>query len=277
MAKTGISLAALLCVGASAASADDRAGVYARVDALLLGANLGGGSFEQVFVGVPSGTNFGGALGDELAGGVRFVLGAEDCSGLGVRFQYFDWENDVDYNGQWEGASDFLFSGDMEIDVYAFDAEVTQRGSFHRWDLLVGGGLRAGGLSIFQPGNLFDGPGTFYGVRSGGEFDGVGPTVSLAADRRLGASGLSVVGRARASLLFGEQEQIETFGADLAADRFTIDDHVQVIEMQFGLNYRQSLGPADGTFGVFWEAQRWDTNTGDLGLHGLSLQTGLLY
>ncbi len=60
----------------------------------------------------------------------------------------------------------------------------------------------------------------------------------------------------------------------------TVDDFVQVTEVQFGLNYRKGLGCADGTFGVFWEAQRWDSDSdrlGDLGLHGLSLQTGLEY
>lgn len=277
MRTARMAVAVLVCAAASTTLANDNAGYYARVDALLLSANLGATQFGEVFRGVPADTGFAGNLGDDLSGGVRFVLGAEDCSGFGVRFQYFDWQNDVDYNGEWEGASTFLFNGALDIDVYAFDAEVTQRANFRQWDLQVGGGLRAGGLGIFQPGGLFAGPGTFYGVRSGGQFDGVGPTLSLAADHPLCNSGLSVVGRARASLLFGEQEQIDTFGAVAPPTAFVADDHVQVIEMQFGLNYRQSLGAADGTFGVFWEAQRWDTNTGDLGLHGLSLQTGLLY
>ena len=275
-------LVALISTAGVAAGNDD-AGVRFRVDALLLDAHIAGNNFGSVFPEVPSGTYFGGSLDGGLQGGWRIVAEAENQSGLGVRFQYFEFDNAVSYQGEWENGVSLIFGGDIGVDVYAVDIEATQRATFRKWDLVVGGGLRAGGVDISQGGGLFTGLTSFYGVRSGADFDGVGPTVSLAAERPLGGSGLSVIGRARASLLFGEVDQVPTFGVTPfppVIPTRTTDDLVQVTEIQFGMNYEREFGAATGTFGVFWEAQRWDSDsntTGDLGLHGLSLQSGLEY
>lgn len=281
MKMTRMAMVLALCALTGSVQANDNAGWYARIDALLLDPSINSNGFANVFRGVPSDTDLRGSLGGGLKGGYRLVGGKENCSGLGVNFQYFELDSSVNYNGEWEGATDFQFNGGIDLEVYAFDAEVTQRATFRHWDLVVGGGLRAGGVEIEQGGGLFIGPGTFYGIPSGVDFDGVGPTISVAAERPLGNSGLEIVGRARASLLFGQLEQTATFGG-AAPPIFstTSDDLVQVTEIQFGMNYDRQIGSATGTFGVFWEAQRWDSDSdalGDLGLHGLSLQSGLLY
>lgn len=281
MKATRMAAVAALCALSLTAQANDNAGWYARVDALLLDPSINSNGFGNIFRGVPVDTILGGSLDGGMQGAYRLVGGKEHCSGLGVNFQYFEFDNAVSYNGEWEGAANFVFDGTIDLEVYAFDAEVTQRATFRHWDLVVGGGLRAGGVEIQQGGSLFIGPGTFYGIPSGVDFDGVGPTVSLAAQRPLGNSGLAIVGRARASLLFGTLEQTATFGGGAPPILSTTsDDLVQVTEIQFGMNYGRQIGSATGTFGVFWEAQRWDSDSnalGDLGLHGLSLQTGLLY
>ncbi len=277
---TAAVLTAFLVVG-GVAHANNDAGWHARVDALLLSANVSGQGFQRIFQVIPDGVYFGGNLDGGLQGGYRLVGGKENCEGLGVQFQFFNFDNAVGYNGEWENGVDLDFVGELDVDVYAFDAEVTQRAEFRRWDLLVGGGLRVGGVGIHQDGSLYPGVASFYGVPSGVDFVGIGPTLSASAERPLGSSGLSVVGRARVALLFGELEQTPTFGAltpPILAR--TENEFVQVTEIQFGMNYRKGLGSADGTFGVFWEAQRWDSDSGalrDLALHGLSLQTGLIY
>lgn len=281
--KAAWKLSALVATAAMAAQAgaNDNAGWHARVDALLLAPNVSGPGFGNIFGEVPANTYFGGAFDGQMLGAYRLVAAKEHCSGLGVQFQYFEFDHSVGYNGEWENGVDLDFVGEIDVDVYAFDAEVTQRAEFRYWDLMVSGGLRAGGVGIHQGGSLYTGVASFYGIPSGVEFDGVGPTLSLSGERPLGSSGLSVVGRARVSLLFGELESTPTFGAIAPPiPTRTVDDFVQVTEIQFGLNYRHNVGPGVGTFGVFWEAQRWDSDSnalGDLALHGLSLQTGLQY
>lgn len=280
--KAGKVIAAVAAtVLAASPQAYGDAGWSARVDALLLSPSISGAGFGRVFREVPDGVYFDGVLEDGLEGGVRFVLAKEHPTGLGVRFQYFDFDTDADYRGEWENGTIISIAGQMEVDVHAIDIEVTQRAEFRFWDLLVSGGLRQGSVGLGQGGGLFAGIGSFYGIASGVDFDGVGPTVSLEAQRPLGVSGLSIVGRARWSLLFGELEQTPTFGISTPPIFSNVtDDHVQVTEVQFGVNYTKRVRGANASFGVFWEAQRWDSDSGalgDLALHGLSLQTGLAY
>ncbi|TWT47483.1 Lpg1974 family pore-forming outer membrane protein [Botrimarina hoheduenensis] len=261
--------------------ANDNAGWNARVDALLLAPKVNGPGFGNIFRGVPDNVDFIGQYDGGLQGGVRFVLGKENCDGFGVRFQYFHFDNDVDYRGNWENGISEIFDGRSRVDVHAIDIEATQRATFRSWDLVVGGGLRQGSVALSQGGGLFAGIGSFYGLPSGVDFDGVGPTFSISAERPLGCTNVSLVGRARTSLLFGDIDILPTFGGGSQALLTINDEFVQVTEFQFGLNYDRALSHAKTlTVGVFWEAQRWDSDTnflGDLALHGLSIQSGLSF
>lgn len=260
-------------------SANDDAGWSARVDALLLTPKVQGQGFRNIFVEVPDATEFLGQFDNGLEGGVRFVIAKENCDGFGVRFRYFDFDNDVGYDGIWDGGTPIVIDGESFVDVHAIDIEATQRGTFRSWDLQVSGGLRQGSVEIGQEGGLFPGVGTFYALRSGVEFDGVGPTFAVGADRRLGGSNLSLVGRARTSLLFGDIDVLPTFGGGSQVAFSIVDEFVQVWEFQFGLNYEKRISRGrEILVGVFWEAQRWDSDSnalGDLALHGLSIQSGI--
>jgi hypothetical protein len=278
-----VALAALAMLAAPAA-ANDNAGWHARVDALLLNPTVSGQGFRRIFQEIPDGVYFDGKLQDGLEGGWRLVLAKENCCGFGVRFRYFDFENDPgtpNYRGNWENGVDLEFDGIINIDVHSVDIEATQRAQFRHWDLVFSGGLRQGSVEITQPGNLFAAVTTFYNIQSGVEFDGVGPTMALAAERPIGCTNFTLIGRARTAILFGELDQIRTFGPGAApTGPNNTDEFVQYTELQFGLNYGRCIGRTNASFGVFWEAHRWDSDSGalgDLALHGLSLQTGLTF
>ena len=257
------------------------AGWYASVEALLLAPKVNSTGFEQVFY---EGVDFDavqtdGNYSDSLEGGVRFILGNEGCDGFGTQFRYFSYDNDIAYNGLWDaGAGTIPVIGDNNIDVDAFDAEFTQRGSFRTWDLVATGGLRYGSVEISQPTNFFNGiPAVVFGGPTGVEFEGVGPTFSLSANRPLGY-GLSLIGRARTALLFGDIDVTPGFRA---GGSFTVEDEfAQVWEFQFGLGYERNFNGHSVIGSVFWEAQRWDSDSGflgDLALHGLGLSGGITY
>lgn len=265
----------------SAVSASAAPGVHASVEALLLAPKINSTGFENIFYeGVDfDNVNVEGNFEDALKGGVRFVLGKESCCGFGAQVRYFTYENSFAYDGLWDAGSGTLsVIGESEISVDAIDVELTQRGSFSSWDLVVTGGLRYGSVDISQPGGFFGGiPALIFAGGTGVEFEGVGPTFSLSAQRPVG-HGLSVFGRARTALLFGDIDVTPGFRA---GGVFTIENEfTQVWEFQFGLNYERELNNSTFVGGIFWEAQRWDSDSdflGDLALHGLGLSGGFTY
>lgn len=264
-------------VGAAPGAADS--GFYASVEALLLAPKVNSQGFEFLFY---EGVDFDaveveGDFEDGLHGAVRFEVGKEGYDGFGARVRYFNFDQSVAYDGLWDGGSGTIaVIGDVSLDVQAIDFELTQRGDFRSWDILLSGGLRYGSVEYQQPPNFFNGIGAVINPNlTGSEFEGVGPTLSLAGNRPLGY-GLSLIGRARVSLLFGDIDYTPAF----LSSAFTIEDEfVQVTELQFGLGYDRRLNcGANLNLGVFWEAQRWDSDSnflGDLSLHGLSLLAGL--
>ena len=272
--------AAALALALPAASVAD-VQWYSSVEALLLTPKTQSQGFDNFFYReAPVTVETAGSYGNSMEGGVRFVTGFEDCCcGFGGRVRYFLFDNDVDYRGEWiNGVTTELFGG-VNIDVDALDCEMTQRGDFRKWDLLVSGGLRYGSVDITEGSGLFGGFGSsvFFGA-TGVSFDGVGPTFSGQASRPLGNSGLSIVGSARTALLFGD---VDIYSAFRSGGLLTIEDEfVQVWEFQFGLAYAKQCSLGTANAGIFWEAQRWDSESdalGDLALHGLSLMGGLTY
>lgn len=275
--QLAVAVLAALQVG----SAHAEPGCFGSVEALLLAPKINSTGFQSVFYdGVDFDTvQTDGNFEDQLKGGVRFILGNEGCCGFGTQVRYFTYENNSEYRGLWDaGAGTIPLIGDNEIDVDALDVEVTQRGSFSSWDIVATGGLRYGRVEISQFDGFFDAiPALVFGGSTGVEFEGVGPTFSLNAQRPMGY-GVSLFGRARTALLFGDIDVTPGFRS---GGSFTIEDEfTQVWEFQFGLNYERNLGNATAFGGVFWEAQRWDSDSnflGDLGLHGLGLSAGLRY
>ena len=125
--------------------------------------------------------------------------------------------------------------------------------------------------------NFFNGIGAVvFGGPTGVDFDGVGPVFSASATRPIAGS-LHLFGRARTALLFGDIDVTPAF----RSNPFTIEDEfAQVWEFQFGLSCQRDINGSTLTGGVFWEAQRWDSDSnfiGDLALHGLGLSGGLIY
>lgn len=271
--------AVVMSASLAAQSAADP-GFFASVEAVLLAPKVQSDGFEYVFY---EGVDFEalsvetqGSFDDSLQGGVRLVGGYEGCDGCGVQFRYFHFDQDIAYDGLWIGGTTIPVAGDVGLKAQALDAEVTQRGGLRSWDLVVSGGLRYGSVEYSQPPNFFNGIGAVvFNGATGLDFDGVGPTVALSAQRPMGY-GLSIIGRARTALLFGKIDHTPAF----LSTPFTIEDEfVQVTEIQFGLGYEREMRCGhDLMLGVFWEAQRWDSDSnflGDLGLHGLSMLAGI--
>ncbi|MEM6798152.1 MAG: Lpg1974 family pore-forming outer membrane protein [Planctomycetota bacterium] len=275
-AACGVALTSVL---AGAAAAEVR--WYSSVEALLLTPKTNSQGFNNFFYAeAPVNVETKSSYANSMEGGVRFVGGFEDsCCGFGGRVRYFLFDNTVDYRSVWDSGTPVSLSGGVGVDVDAFDCEVTQRGEFRKWDLLVAGGLRYGGVDVRENSGLFSGlsAAVFFGP-TGVSFDGVGPTFAGEARRELGASGLSIVGRARTALLFGDIDIASAFhgGGAISIE----DEFVQVWEFQFGLAYDHDCSFGTATCGVFWEAQRWDSESnalGDLALHGLSLMGGITF
>ena len=176
------------------------------------------------------------------------------------------------------GAGTILMAGGVDIEAHALDVEVTQRGDFQCSDWLVSGGLRHGGVDITEPNGIFGviPVAAFFGP-TGVEFSGTGPTVSGEPSRHFGGcSGLSLFGRARSALLFGDIDVTSPFRGGVV---FNIEDEfVHVWEYQLGIQYDHCFCGKTAHVGVFWEAQRWDSESnalGDLAFHGLEISTGL--
>lgn len=269
-------------VAAFSSSAQAQVQWFSSVEALLLAPKTNTQGFDGFFYeGAPATAETGGNYGSSLEGGVRFTLGAQDCAcGIGARVRYFTFDNNVDYTGEWEnGGGPVVLNGGVDIDVDALDIEVTQRGRFNYWDFLVSGGLRYGRVDIEDNTGIFNGLGAavFFGA-TGATFEGVGPTFAGQAKRYIGDTGVSLIGRGRTALLFGD---LDVYSAFIDDGLLRIqDEFVQVWEFQFGLGYDRACSLGTANLGVFWEAQRWDSESnalGDLALHGLSLMGGLTY
>jgi hypothetical protein len=55
---------------------------------------------------------------------------------------------------------------------------------------------------------------------------------------------------------------------------------VQTWEIQAGIEMEREYDAFDAILRVFWEAQRWDSESnllGDVGLHGFGVHTGIEY
>ncbi|MCA9231315.1 MAG: hypothetical protein KDA57_11725 [Planctomycetales bacterium] len=280
--------ATLVAVGILGSRTQADEGLRAGVDLLFLSPKLSSTGIGNVFYGQGVGAidaASGSISGSELDFAQRLIIGYEGDQGGGVQVRWFTFDNQVGYNGEVDHETDGLVSltGFLNLDVDALDAEFTQRGEFNVWDWVATAGARYARVSIREdisdPGMDIDWESfsdTVWFGSTGVQFEGAGPTVSVEGSRPIFTDEISFFGRARTSLLYGEVEQ---FSAWRAGGGIIIpDEFVQVWEVQAGLQMEREYDSFDWLLGIFWEAQRWDSQLlGDLAFHGFGINTGIEY
>jgi hypothetical protein len=187
---------------------------------------------------------------------IRVLGGIERANGLGFRVTGYYFE---------DSASGF--AGPIPLgastEVYSVDLELTQRGQFCGWDLLVMGGVRIAGIDQ-ELSVVLGGP----AVSVSREFDGAGLTAGFEVARQLGQSPLSVYSGFRGSLLFGEADiNLSTPIPPLNGTIATVPNTtIAVWEIQLGVEYRRCMryGTAIVRAGV--EGQMWEQPSIALGL-----------
>ena len=158
---------------------------------------------------------------DQYEAGHRFIVGTENCGGVGARFRYWFFDHNHDTN---------VAGSTFGIDMDVIDLEATLYSELCNWDLLVSGGIRYAKMAYSIRGDGGAGTGTGYDQDT--NFEGYGPTVSLEGSREIGCRGLSLVGNFRGSFLLGDINR-EGFGQGRAyAD--ADDEITTVFETQLG-------------------------------------------
>lgn len=192
----------------------------------------------------------------EFGAGNRFILGAQNTGGVGLRTRYWLFNHGHDF------APPSTDTWDLDMDV--LDFELTLGDHFANWDALVSGGLRYGRLNLRRRSSEVT-------------LEGVGPTISAQAIRKLGFRGLHAIGNLRGSLLQGD---IDNSGGLLNGASQINDESTLVLENQLGIGWSRAGKHADQHVRVLWETQFWmndtindDTNAirSNLGLGGVTI------
>lgn len=281
--KRTVSLAAAVAVAVGLAGPSSQAeeGLYSGVDLLFLSPKVSNQGVNRVFYygDTPTVTNEDGSIGSDLEFAQRVYIGYEGAGGGGVQFRWFTFDNDVDYVGSVENGTVISLAGSLNLDVDAIDVEMTQSGDFRNWQWQGSGGVRWGRVSARENAiNFEDVPDFVWAGSTGVEFEGAGPTFALQGKRPFLYDGLSIFGRGRTALLFGDTDIWSAFDS---GGRYTLDnDFVQVWEWQLGAELECQFDAFDLVSAIFWEAQRWDSDSdflGDLGFHGFGVRTGIEY
>jgi hypothetical protein len=271
----------LVVIGVWGPRAHADEGMYAGVDLLFLSPKISDQGVANIFYygDLPTLNRVGGTLDSDLQFAQRVWLGYEGDQGGGVRLRWFTFDNDLNYVGQAENGSVFPLAGTANLDVDALDVELTQCGDFGTWQWLASGGVRYGRASLRENDINFETtPDFVWAGRTGYEFEGAGPTVNVEGHRPILADGVSIFGRGRTALLYGDLNLWSAFDSN-GVYRIH-DEFVQVWEIQFGTEIERSFDACDLVARIFWEAQRWDSDSGflgDLGFHGFGTSIGLEY
>ena len=215
------------------------------------------------------------ALGEnDFSPAPRVSFGYVNCNGLGFRTTFWQFDQNLAAETQ-TYRSEGVVHTSGNLNVYAIDNEVTQRISFCLWEMTLGAGIRYGAIDHqFAYTEATDPTSSFSN-----SFYGIGPTVSIEARRPLGCTNFALIGKARCSLLLGEQ-----YASVMEDEAAKVDSCVAVGEIQLGAEWSKPL--CCGRFFVqgLWEAQVWSgSNIGssstslnnDLGLIGGTLAIGL--
>lgn len=280
LSKITTALVAILILVSPRLPAEE--GFFADYEHLFLNSKISNQGTERIFyVGrFTSMTENEGNIESPLQYASRLSVGYEGAKGGGIQARWFSFSEDQTYTGRVrEGGPWIDISGGTELNVEAVDLEFTQRGKFGVWDWLATGGVRYADLNLTEQQINFEILSDFaWAGDTGFEFEGAGPTFSLMGVRNLGRTGLSIFGRGRTALLFGDLEHASAFRS---GGRYTVEDEfLQVWEFQLGTNYQVELGCAGFFGGIFWEAQRWDSDSdlfGDLAFHGFGVTSGIRF
>jgi len=219
----------------------------------------------------------------------RIWFGYQGSGGLSGRIRYWQF----DHNATGESIVSLLTQGEgnltLGLEAHALDFELAQEGCFRNWVFEIAGGARYGklqfgagvsGLPDIPQLELYDIPD--FGLAT--TFEGVGPTVALAARRPIGSCGLAFVVGARGSFLFGDTD-VSGSGALSIVNNLGIelDEHLmQVWEFQVGGEWSRTTDCGSRLFvrGVY-EAQVWEWAPAlgllgaDIGFVGPTLSLGV--
>ena len=174
------------------------------------------------------------------------------------------------------------------LNAYTLDLEATKDQEFCSWTLGAACGLRYARVEQSYQSELRSATDVLLGrIDFAHSVAGVGPTVSLAAGKPL-TKRLSLVGRARGSVLFGDGQSRLSAGEDLdlAAPMTTTrvtdrDDLLTIGEVQLALGWRAATCRSWQPFAtVALEGQVWNgagnasSEEGDLGFVGFNVGLG---
>ena len=186
---------------------------------------------------------------------------------------------------------DHTFSANSALDAYAIDLEATKMATFCSWDLGVGCGVRYAYTEQYYRAQSRNDANVLTGqIDYRHLLEGIGPTISLEAFRPI-AGQISIFGKARGSVLFGDGESSLTAGEDLdLANPLTTtqtssrDDLLSIAEIQLGFRWiaaqkrSQSLRPF---LSFAMEGQVWNgagnasSEEGTLGFFGFNSGAGV--
>jgi|GEM_PF-1201554 len=195
----------------------------------------------------------------------RFWIGYEAPNGLGFRARYWLYDHGASGTSLPQIADIDLLSS---LEAEALDGEFMQTGTFCDWDVEFAGGVRWGrveeGLTL--TGDIGD-PVEASLFR---DFEGIGPTVALSVRRPVGCRGLSLVGGARASLLFGDDTFTIRENVIGLLDNISLDAEdtvLSILELQVGVEWRRALASGSSLFArALFEGQTWELSPMLLGI-----------
>jgi hypothetical protein len=212
--------------------------------------------------------------------------------------------------GLQHGREGTVFTVTTKLAPQILDLEAIQDFRVGSWDFLLSGGVRLGRLdqeynaSDFQSASLRE----LRILLSTYRFQGAGPVVAAEARLPISAESLFFYGSTRGSALFGSANQDASFGGQELRNedpnpQVASDHHARllgIVELEFGLEYRQAVGPTHvigqiGVVGQDWlgagnashsvnlttvnspPAQGGAVSESDMALFGLAFRLGVTY
>lgn len=230
----------------------------------------------------------------------RLYAGYRFSQGFGIRAGWWGFDDTADLNATLQVTvppptpfSGFVtFGSSLNIDVDEIDAVMTQLGTFHNWEYEVIGGLRYAKmdfqLDILNSITVGPPPTTVIlapaPITLTSTFEGVGPLVGVTGRRPIGFwEGLTFVGDARFSLLFGDAEsRASAIFSPVVISGTVFNDTLPVWELRVGAEWSRALNIGAKFFaGAYLEGQMWDfvpydtSFNGETGFFGVSFAVGL--